>query len=226
LHFTANFKQELVTFYGQPVFEELTARSADQRRRWTTNRAIAYNGSLTHFLCCVYLNKVSSQGFLAQKVRLVPNPPFARADSLRRQLLRQHQQQRTPLSAAEMDSVASWAHVYPNLQLLYTNPRPLDSLRRVAPDGRVYLRFTDYLQVTYSREVTDPLYPGPPRLPGGPPGPPPKEQVSRLQLMQREAELQPNGQLLNPLAVLVENYWGFEKMGEFLPLNFLTPIYP
>ncbi|NML67771.1 carboxypeptidase-like regulatory domain-containing protein [Hymenobacter sp. RP-2-7] len=224
MHFSANFGQQLVTFYGQPVFEELVPRSAGQRQRWANNRATAYRGSLTHFLCSVYLDKVAAQGFLAQKLRVIPNPPFARADSLRRQLLRQHQH--TALSSAEMDSVARWARVYPSLQLLYTAPRPLDSLRRVAPDGRVYLRFTDYLRVTYSREPPDPLYPGPPRLPGGPPDPPPRQQVSRLQLLAHEAELQPNGQLLNPLAVLVQDYWGFEKMGEFLPLNYapLSPI--
>lgn len=221
LRFVANFGQQLVTFYGQPVFEELVPRNANQRQRWATNRATAYRGSLTHFLCSVYLDKVAAQGFLAQKIRVIPNPPFARADSLRRQLLRLRQH--SPLSSAEQDSLGRWARVYPSLQLLYTAPRPIDSLRRVAPDGKVYLHFTDYLQITYSREPPDPLYPGPPRLPGGPGGPPPKQQVSRLLLTGREAELQPNGQLLNPLAVLVENYWGFEKMGEFLPLNYAPP---
>jgi hypothetical protein len=41
--------------------------------------------------------------------------------------------------------------------------------------------------------------------------------------MQPEVEIEPNGQLANPLAVFTDEYWGFEKMGEFLPVNYLPP---
>ena len=34
LRFACNFNQQVVTFYGQPVFEEMTPRSARQRRQW------------------------------------------------------------------------------------------------------------------------------------------------------------------------------------------------
>lgn len=219
LHFAADFTHQVVQFYGQPVFEELTPHNAHQRQRWAANRATAYHGSLTHFLKSVFDNQVATEGFVARKVRIVPNPPFARADSLRQQLLRRRRQ--SALTAAEQDSLVRWAKVMPSLLLLYTTPRPIDSLRRVTADGRVFLRFSDCLQVTYLREVPDPLYPGPPDetvAPG------PAQQVSRLQLLQREAELQPNGQLLDPMALFTENYWGFEKMGEFLPVNYSPPL--
>jgi hypothetical protein len=54
---------------------------------------------------------------------------------------------------------------------------------------------------------------------------PQDRQVSQLVLMQPEVEIEPTGQLANPLAVFTDEYWGFEKMGEFLPVNYLPASY-
>ena len=222
LHFVSNFTQQVVTFYGQPVFEEMTARSERQRRQWDANRERAYRGSLAHFLRSVRDSQLTAQGFVARRLRIVDNPRFARADSLRRALLRQ----RRAYSAAEQDSLGRWAQVPPSFALLYTRPHHLDSLRRVAPGGRpVFLRFHDHLQVTYLLAGPDANYrPLPSRYAHGPIPPLARDQqVSQLTLMRREIEIEPNGQLANPLAVFTDGYWGFEKMGEFLPVNYLPP---
>ncbi len=222
LHFTCNFTEQIVTFYGQPVFEEMTPRNAHQQRRWLANRSAAYHGSLTHFLRSVYTNRVTDEGFVAQKLRIVSNPAFVRADSARRQLLRTRR--KAILTLAERDSLASWAKLPPSFAMLYTAPRPIDSLRRMAADGtRMFLRFSDYLQVSYLREAPDPMYAVPTSLFSPAVVPAGRQQVSRLRLIVREAELQPNGQLVNPLAVFTQDYWGFEKIGEFLPLNYQPP---
>ena len=219
--FMANFKQSVVTFYGQPVFEEMTARNVRQQRRWEANRVAAYRGSLTHFLKSVHDGTFTDEGFLAQRLRIIPNPRFPRADSLRRQLVRRLS---PPFSAAEQDSLGRWAKVPRAFSMLYTKARPLDSLRRVSADGRqAYLRFVDNLQVSYLRESPDVNYRLRTTLPTNAPLPPSGRQVSQLVLMQPEAEIQPNGQLVNPLAVFTDEYWGFEKMGEFLPVNYLPP---
>lgn len=223
LRFVSNFTQQVVTFYGQPVFEEMPAKSERQQQRWEANRLRAYRGSLAHFLRSVRDNQLTAQGFVARRLRIVPNPRFARADSARKRLLHQ----RRAFSAAEQDSLARWASVPPAFSMLYTRPLHLDSLRRVAPGGqRVFLRFRDRLQVTYLLEGPDANYrPQPSRYAKGPAPPLPQDhQVSQLVLMQREVEIEPNGQLANPLAVFTDEYWGFEKMGEFLPLNYLPPL--
>jgi hypothetical protein len=96
----------------------------------------------------------------------------------------------------------------------------------VAADGQhVFLRFQDHLQVTYLLAGPDANYhPQPSRYARGPAPPLPQDrQVSQLVLMQPEVEIEPNGQLANPLAVFTDEYWGFEKMGEFLPVNYLPP---
>jgi len=220
LRFVSNFTEQVVTFYGQPVFEEMTAGSERQQQQWQANRARAYQGSLTHFLRSVYEGRVADEGFVARRLRIVHNPRFDRADSLRRALLRQ----RHAYSRAELDSLGRWAKVPPAFAMLYTAARPLDSLRRVAGDGRQLLRFRDHLQVSYLRAGPDPNYRlAPPGFGQPAPRPAPGLQVSQLVLMQREVEIQPNGQLADPLAVFTDEYWGFEKMGEFLPVNYQPP---
>jgi hypothetical protein len=222
LRFKVNFKEQVLSFYGQPVFEEMTPRNARQQQHWEANRILAYRGSLTHFLRSVYENRVAAEGFLPRKLRIVPNPRFARADSLRRQLLRARR--RMTLSSVEVDSIGRWAKEPNSLVMLYLAPRPIDSLRRVSANGaHTFLRFTDHLQVSYLRQGPDPLYR--PTVPLGAPTPalPTDRQISQLLLTNGEVELLPNGQLANPLGVFTDEYWGFEKMGEFLPLDYQPP---
>lgn len=224
LRFVTNFTQQVVTFYGQPVFEEMATRSERQQRRWEANRVRAYRGSLAHFLRSVRDSQMTAQGFVARRLRIVSNPRFAHADSARKALLRQ----RRAFSAAEQDSLSRWASVPPAFSMLYVAPRHLDSVRRVAPGGQhVFLRFRDQLQVTYLNEGPDANYhPQPSRFAKGPAPLPQDQQSSQLMLMQPEIEIDPNGQLANPLAVFTDGYWGFEKMGEFLPLNYQPPPAP
>jgi hypothetical protein len=213
LRFSCNFNQQVVSFYGQPVFEEMTPRNEGQRRRWQTNRVKAYLGSPTHFFRSLRDSQLTAQGFVARRLRIVPNPRFARADSLRRALLGQLR----AYSAAEQDSLARWANVPPRFSLLYTKPLHVDALRRVSADGQhVFLRFQDRLQVTYLLAGPDANYRPLPH----------DQQVSLLGLIQPEVEIEANGQLANPLVIFTDEYWGFEKMGEFLPLNYLPPGYP
>jgi hypothetical protein len=225
LRFNCNFSQQVVTFYGQPVFEEMTPRGARQRRQWEANRAQAYLGSPAHFFRSLRDSQLTAQGFVARRLRIVPNPRFARIDSLRQVL----QQQLRDYTAAEQDSLRRWAGIPPSFSLLYVRPLHVDSLRRVSADGRrVFLRFRDYLQVTYLLAGPDANYhPQPSRYVRGPAPPLAQDhQVSQLVLIQPEVEIEANGQLANPLAVFTDEYWGFEKMGEFLPLNYLPPGYP
>lgn len=215
LRFSTDFRNNLVRFYGQPVFEEMTPRNARQQQQWQANRKAAYYGSLTHFLKSVRDGNITAEGFLAQRLRIVPNPRFARADTLRKQLQRRTRYQE--LTRTEIDSLDQWRKEPWGHSLLFTTPQPPDSLRRVAANGAdIFLRFTDHLRVTYLREPPDRFYPQPP-------GPAASQQVSELVPLLREIEILPNGQLANPLGVLTNDYWGFEKMGEFLPVNYVPP---
>jgi hypothetical protein len=80
------------------------------------------------------------------------------------------------------------------------------------------------LQVAHFGEAPDPRYDRPMATLGPPPSRTPypaKRQVSRVRLQAREAEIQADGSVLNPLEVSVGDYWGFEKIGEFLPYDYV-----
>ncbi|MGI4740480.1 MAG: carboxypeptidase-like regulatory domain-containing protein [Janthinobacterium lividum] len=217
LRFQYNTGDESVSFDGQTTFEEMKPRDERQRQQWAANRLVAYNGSLTHFLKSVYDNRVADEGFLAQQVRLIPP---ARATKGERRL----RQKKTPLTVADQDSLRQWSEL-PLTAQLYPAARPLDSLRRVSADGtQTFLRFTGELQVAYFGEAPDPKYDAPMSAIGPATASyPARRQVSRLSLLAPETEIQANGALVNPLDVVTGEYWGFEKIGEILPLDYVPP---
>ena len=222
LQFDYDAEDQSITYYGEPVFEEMTPRDERQQQQWATNRATAYTGSFMHFLRSVYSNRrLRTEGFLAQQMRLMPNPRFERADSRQRAL-----RERRPsgsFTAAEQDSLAKWDRIVPAFAMLYPAALPVDSLRRVSADGQhTFLRFTGELQVTHFGEAPDPRYTRPMSPLGASRTPyPAKRQVSRLRLQEREAEIQANGAPLNPLDISNGEYWGFERIGEFLPFDYV-----
>ena len=216
LDFRAEFADQSVglTLLTQVVFKDLPG-TARQQKRWAANRQKAYLGSYQHFLRSIYANRVAEEGFRVQKLRRVPNPRRLAADAA----LRQFQQQRS--TAQLPDSLLKALREPRQLAFLYKPTLPPDSLRRAEPgSGRVWLHFRDLLAVTYERETPDLNYrqPGPNFTSVRP-----RYQESVVHLQQPEAEVEAIGALVVPLAVLNEDYWGFEKIGELLPLDYQLP---
>jgi hypothetical protein len=222
LDFQASFADQsvLVTTLSKIVFRELPG-SAGKQRRWAANRQRAYLGSYPHFLRSVYANTVAQEGFLVQRLRRVPNLRRAAADSV----LRARRAAGLPLDQASVpDSIWKLLRQPRTLSFLYTPTLPPDSMRRAA-NGHVWMRFHDLLAVTYERAKPDANY----QQSGAAANQPlPRYQESVLHLRQRpEAELEASGAPIAPLALLTEGYWGFQKIGEFLPLDYVpTPPTP
>ncbi|WP_201986863.1 carboxypeptidase-like regulatory domain-containing protein [Hymenobacter rubidus] len=223
LQFTYNKEDGSIFYYGQPVFEELTPRDERQRKQWTANRLTAYTGSFMHFLRSLYNNRLKADNFMTQQIRVMPSPAFERAEVRRKALLAGRPN--GPFTAAEKDSLEAWDGIMPVYATLNQEPLPVDSIRRVSPNGKhTYLRFTGELQVAHFGEAPDPMYKRPMATLGYPKmvlPPPAMRQVSRLKLQGKQAEIQANGTLLNPLDVFNGEYWGFEKIGEFLPVDYV-----
>jgi hypothetical protein len=213
LDFRADFADQgmTVTTLSHLAFRELPG-GAGRQQRWAASRQLAYQGSYMHFLRSVYTNTVSESGFELQRLRRVPNRRRAVADSLRRAIFARSQ----PGQASIPDSVWQLLKQPRELQYLYAPLLPPASYRRAAA-GQVWLRFPDLLAITYLRSKPDANYhqlsltltPG-------------REQASVLHLNQTpEAEVLPNGTPAEPLALLSEGYWGFEQMGDLLPLDYV-----
>jgi hypothetical protein len=219
LRLSANFAQHQVAFLGQPLFEEMPSRSKLQQRRWQANRAIAYRGSLRHFLKSVYEDSLAARGFYVRRLRLVPNYALANRDSLKSLLVAE---KRRNEGVAEATPPPPWAPEQKGFVLAYFRPLPADSLRHTSADKQhVFLRFTGYVQVDYLREGPDPYFTY--LAPISRSRPLAKGQISRLLLLEPGVEITADGQLASPHAFLVDSYWSFEKIGEFLPFDYQLP---
>ena len=106
--------------------------------------------------------------------------------------------------------------------VVYPGARPIDSIRQVSPDRRhVFLRYTGDIQVAYFGETPDPRYDQPMSPLGYSRTPYPTErEVSKVRLLAPQVEIEPNGALRDSEAVALGEYWGFEKIGEFMPLDY------
>ena len=217
LDFKAEFasQQQTVTLLSQVAFRELPGGSAARQRRWAQNRERAYRGSVPHFLRAVYAGRVAEEGFAVRRLRRVVNE---RRAALRRRLDREAEM---GIGGVLPDSVRRLLEQPPVMSYLFRPLLPPDSLRRVADGGRrVWLRFHDLLAVTYGGEKTDVNY----RVAGANlTSFRPEKQESVLHLRLPEVEIQPFGALVEPLGTLSEEYWGFEKVGEMLPLDYEPP---
>jgi hypothetical protein len=220
-------------FVAAPLFEELPSTSAKQRQHWAESRRRAYAGSLPHFLRSVRENRVVQEGFVVRKLVRAPSPNSE-----------QDRQRLAQLS----DSLAAVFTAAPGVTAyVYKQSVSAAQICRVeANPARVKLRFKDALQVTYQNEQPDPVYTAYAAVAAGssaqvdvgssrvlasrgnaPLGqaaakPAAVLEVSELRLLGPEALILPTGNLRNPLSVQVDGYWGFEKVGEALPLDY-TP---
>jgi hypothetical protein len=59
----------VMTYEGQQKFSELLAASRDDSLRWKENREKAFNGSLRHFLICLFNQELEQEGYV---IRLYP----------------------------------------------------------------------------------------------------------------------------------------------------------
>ncbi len=190
--FTYNFKQNYVTLLGYPFFEEMKG-SQRQIEKWQENRQKAYLGSSTHFLYSLTNRITRAEGFTFQKlIRQKRNDQNVVADSIAQKL------------AAPMFS----KYVQYLVRTPYTDDQILQK-----KENDIFLTFNDYIYVTYYNENEEPqLMERPVKQ---------EYQISIAHLQEGTAVLGANGYMPDPLALVVEGRWGFEKLGELLPLDYV-----
>ena len=129
---------------------------------------------------------------------------------------------------------------------MYKQPLQVAQLCRAGVSrDKVKLSFANSLQVTYQREQPDAVYAayiadvrantmrdaaaarwmsGQSKTALGKAIYEPVQEESQLRLLGTEALILPNGYLSNPLSIKVDGYWGFEKIGESLPLDYVPAL--
>ncbi|RPD40918.1 carboxypeptidase-like regulatory domain-containing protein [Chitinophaga barathri] len=201
MHFTYDMRVGYSMYYGNPMFEPMKPRNKRQLQTWTDNRKAAYLGSTTQFYKSLVNKTLEEDGFMVQKL-------------VRKERKRDFVEPVADLESgqAKMQKPAMFSKY---VNYLYTAKLPYDSILYRSGNSYV-MNFNDLLYVTYKKEKEDKRYVSmmlPPNAKRG-------WQTSVLQLLAPEVKMDQNGNLEKPMDVICEQYWGWEKMAEMLPLDY------
>ncbi len=217
--------QEKITYVGYTRYEDLKG-SRSKKRKWKKNRLKAYHGSKTHFFKSLLETNLKEDGFIINQFRRVKNPDRPSDEEIEkaRKIIRS---QRASLSFSKkisnpktaLDSaiaVVRKARLPKFRDYLYKKNVPYNKIIK-RKQGKTFLVFKDYLSIIYTKEQEEVGYInsyslGRKRVPG--------PQTSALVITKPHPYVLPTGQVINPLDIFFEGYWGYEKMAETLPLDY------
>ncbi len=191
--FVYDYALNYVSYLGYPVYEPMTARNRRDQSRWATARKAAYNGSALHFMRTIHSEQVDNEGFELRRV-------LERTDSTRVRGEWRIKKNRYLIA----DKLPGTFLIQPETDT--------DSLR--------VLDFDNLIQVTYLREKESSEYLRSVATMGEKPSNP-GPQTSLIYLTQPTVTVERNGNFYPQLGVIFEGYWGWEKMAELLPLNYV-----
>lgn len=223
VEFKYNFSQGYVSYYGYPLFEEIVTKNEKKQHKWLVNRQKAYYGSPQHFFKSTINHEWERMGYSVytmykeeKRFFMVPVIPEIK-DSLGNVIQRASKQKKEIDSTEIIMSANPWMHkLYTPRQspyVKYLHRLPLDENCIIEVKDHIpYLNFERQIYVFYDGECEEPQFAeyGKKDIP----------QNSIITLLEPHIPIDPSGYLADPLAVLFEGRWGYEKMGEFLPIDY------
>jgi hypothetical protein len=217
-----NLADKRMVFLGYPKFIEMQG-SKGKQKRWAKRRAKAYNGSPQHFFKSLFQSSIKENGFLINYLRRVPNPNYPTEEEIRlakeaaQKIYLAQKNKRLILNLPDsIQNVLSRAREHKFTSVLDKNDLNYTLYLTKQTDNTLRLSFRDYWQITYTKEKEDENY----RPPGKLSNPNPGLQTSIISMTVPECKINSQGVLNDPLAVLFEQYWSFEKVADMLPLDY------
>ncbi len=169
-----------------------------------------------HFVRALREKKLEAEGFNLRKLYRLPNPnrPTEEEITAAREAIRQaggaiHVNE-------SVSNVLTRARQPKLIETLDIAKVPYEDYIKLEADG-TKLAFKNFLQVVYTGEKEEWAYtyytsPFKKRVPSF--------QTSVISLKGDYVWLEENGAVTDPLDLLFEGYWGFEKIGDMLPLDY------
>lgn len=71
--FACDFSDNIVSFYGYPLFQEMVSDDPARMQKWKQHRQAAYTGSMMHFMRSLYNGQIQTDGFIVEHEVSVPN---------------------------------------------------------------------------------------------------------------------------------------------------------
>lgn len=213
------------SYLGYAQFKELKGRKRKQKR-WKKNRLKAYKGSQMHFFRSVLKNTTKKEGFIINQFKRKKNenrPSEEEIDKAREIVAASdklvHFSMNKKNLATQLDSamlVLERVKLPKLIDYLYRSDIPSSDIIKKTNE-HTYLQFENNLIVVYTKEKEEKGY-----ILRGVFSKPRKAlpQTSNIIPLVRPSIINPNGTLREPLDLLNEGYWSYEKFAHALPLNY------
>ncbi len=227
IHFL--LEPERVTYLGFSRYKELEG-TKKQQKRWKKNRLRAYKGSFRHFLKTIIDDtNLRKEGFVVDHFKLLPNPDRPSEEQIQKARLlvkKKGRLQRNPfhtdiqldLNLDTARKILKDATLDPFIEKVTKEVLESHEFTKYdAINKKFSLKFTDFLRVTYLKESEEKRFRREDikRL---------SYQISHISMYVPETSIVKfKGVLEEPLDVLLEQYWGYEKMADALPLDYFPP---
>lgn len=190
--FLFDYGKNYVSYLGYPVFEPMKPRSNAQEKRWFKAREEAFRGSSMHFMRTLHAGKTEPQGFVIQ--RIIERPDTVGMGANRRVKTARY------LIKDQL----------PATFIVSSDDSSPESTR---------VQFENLVQVTYTRENESAEFRREKSLLTPVTGAA-SPQTSVIRLVQPFITVEANGNYYEPLGIVFEGYWGWEKMADMLPLTY------
>ncbi len=214
--FSYNPNQGMIIYTGYPFFENMATGRDRKMKNWLEERQKSYNGSVMHFMRSFYKNKINDEGFEMRHLIKI-----SRTDSMGRMVYdRIIKKDFSDIDTAKYSLQLVRRGGFNRAEIIATskNLLPADSLRIYdTATAIIGMFFTNYVQVRYKNEMESNEY----------------LQLQFTPSLQRSLQtsmfhflkyspviVEPNGLFYDPLTVLMEGYWSFEKIAELLPADY------
>lgn len=221
--YTEEFNTRIVSYNGYSLYKEKDARES-KTAKWKTARQKAYYGSITHFIKSVYNNSLAKDSFEVRRLRKEPNYERQRVSQIVRQRALNNDQnsafRNSGSTRSLKDSTAYYDYVLkqPNeIEIFGRDLLTADSICFTDEPSRLkYIQFNDFLYIIYKKEKEEREY-----LEANGENRRPYYQRSFIYLSDNTpAQILSNGNFYPPTALINYGYWGWEKIGESLPLDY------
>jgi hypothetical protein len=198
-----------------------------KQRKWNENRLKAYNGSYFHFYQSLLKNTAYQDGFIIHQFKRIANPERPSEEEIKKareivtlsntpiNFSSKITQPKTSLDTALV--VLKKVRLPKFKDYIYTSNVPIRDII-TNKNGIYYLDFENNISVVYTKELEEKGYINrnifdKTRAP--------LPQTSSIIPLKWPSILDKKGILINPLNVLYEGYWSYEKFADSLPLDYM-----
>jgi hypothetical protein len=211
--FEVNFKSGTTAFAGYPFFEEMSK----SRKKWQRNRDKSYYGSMMHFMRSVYHGTLREDGFEVRRMMKVPNLEKERVKAIYKKVNNGSAAKQDTLQNDSIDYYQRIMRQKDETDIYGQSLLTADSIIEKTEGAMKIMFFTDYLYITYKKEIEDKAY-----LAFHHESRRPTFQRSYIWLPSLEViAIDANGNYYPPQAIFSMAYWAWdEKMANMLPIDY------